>query len=366
MADRQSAPKGKPTIRDVAERAGVSIGTVSRALNRAGRVSEAAIKAVEAAAASLGYAPDAAAQSLRTKTTGVVGLLVADLSHPYTARIVNAIEARLQADGYALLVANTHDDAKRERTMLDLFRRRSVDGVILGPCGAEQPEVLHTLRTQGMPAVAIDRDLTPFDSGVQADFYTGALQATRYLLDLGHRRIALLSSGAARRPGRERIAAFGDAYVERGLKPDATFIRAEPSSPDFAFSDALALLSSSRPPTAFFCMGARTLAGVLHGVRHSGLTVPEDISILSVGDSELSQLFSPAITSLTWDFEAVGSLVSELLLKRLTAKQQRDTIEAERVVLGMQLVLRESCGPVGRALTPHEAGADRKAKVPRA
>jgi LacI family transcriptional regulator len=339
----------KPTIRDVAALAGVSIGTVSRALNGAGRVSESAIAAVQSAARRLGYEPDAIAQSMRTQSTGVVGLLVAELGNPYYARIVNALEDRLQRDGYALLLANTHNDPRRERAMIDFFRRRRVDGIILGPCDTEKPEVLDALRAAGLPAIALDRDFNAGGSGVHVDHFNGALHATRYLLNLGHRRIALMTAGETRRPGRERIAGFRDAFAERGLQPDPRLIRIEPSSMEFAFSEALALLSSPQPPTAFLCLGTRILAGVLHGIRHAGLSAPDDVSVISVGDTDLSQLFSPAITSLTWDFEAVGAAVSELLLKRLPGRPGHDNLEPERIVITQQLVLRESCGPVGAA-----------------
>lgn len=342
------ARPGRPTIRDVALAAGVSVGTASRAFNRAGRVSEVAIAAVHAAAQRLGYAPDAIAQSMRTRSTGVVGLLVSDFSNPLYARIIKAVESRLQRDGYALLLANTLNDGKREKTMIDFFRRRRVDGLILGPCETEQPELLDTLRAQDLPVVALDRDFGEHGSGVHVDHFHGALQATRYLLNLGHTRIALLTPGQVLRPGRERIAGFRDAFAERGLQPDPRLIRAEPSAMEFAFSESLSLLSSREAPTAFICLGTRILAGVLQGLRHSGLAAADDISVLSVGDTDLSQLFSPAITSLTWDFEAVGTAAAELLLKRLPTAPGAAIVEAERIVITTQLVLRESCAPPTR------------------
>jgi LacI family transcriptional regulator len=148
------------------------------------------------------------------------------------------------------------------------------------------------------------------------------------------------------RPGRERIAGFSAAYAERGRKPDAAMIRAERSAMEFAFSEALALLSAPKPPTAFVCLGTRILSGVLQGLRHAGRTVPDDASVVSIGDTDLSQLFSPAITALTWDLDAVGRALAELLLRRLG----RDAVaEPERIVMTTQLVLRESCAPLKAA-----------------
>ncbi len=349
--------KSRPTIKDVALAAGVSLGTASRALNRAGRVSEEAIAAVTKAARKLGYEPDAVAQSMRTRSTGVVGLLVSDFANPLYARIITAVEAALQTAGYTLLLANTHNDSKREKNLIDTFKRRRVDGLILGPCEREAPELLRQLQSE-LPVIALDRDFEASGSGVHVDHFHGALQATRYLLNLGHTRIALLTPGSVLRPGRDRIAGFQDAFRERGLKADPKLIRAERSAMDYAFSEALALLSSAEPPTAFMCLGTRIMSGVLQALRHSGRSVPDDASVISIGDTDLSQLFTPAITSLTWDFEAVGAALAQLLLKRLDGEK---AVEPERLVLTTQLVLRESCSaidaaPAKRTLPKSKAG----------
>lgn len=335
--------KRRPTIRDVARAAGVSLGTASRALNRSGSVSEAAIAAVTEAARSMGYEPDAIAQSMRRRSTGAVGIIVSDFSNPLYARIITAAEARLQHAGLALLLASTHNDRRREKNLIELFRRRRVDGLILGPCEAEDPGLIERIGQDGLPVVALDRDFGPRSTGLHVDHFHGAMQATRYLLNLGHQRIALLTPGAVLRPGRERIKGFKAAFAERGLTPDPKLIRAERSSMEFAFSEALSLLSADSPPTAFVCLGTRILAGVLQGLRHTGRSIPDDASVVSVGDTDVSQLFSPAITALTWDLQAVGEALAELLLKRLALE---DAPEPERLVVTTQLVLRESCGPV--------------------
>lgn len=359
---KHNGTKAKVTIREVAAAAGVAVGTASRALNRVGRVSEDTVARVTRAARELGYQPDAVAQSMRTRSTGVVGLLVSDIANPLYARIFSAIEARLLAAGYVLLLANTHNDGRREKTLVDLFRRRRVDGLILGPCETETPDYLAQL-AQDTPVVALDRDFTGPNAGVHVDHYTGALQATRYLLNLGHRRIALLTPGSVLRPGRERIAGFKDAYAERGLQPEPQLIRAERSAMDFAFSEALALLGAPQPPTAFLGLGTRILSGVLQALRHAGRTVPEDVSVISIGDTDLATLFSPTITSLNWDLAAVGTAAAELLLRRLGSAQA--TQEPERILMTTQLVLRESCGPVAGLPVPTSANkpSGRQAKA---
>lgn len=334
--------KGRITIRDVAKQAGVSLGTASRALNRTGRVSEQAIAAVTQAARQLDYTPDAIARSMRTRSSGVIGLLVSDLANPFYARIITSAESAFQAAGYALLVASTHNERKREASLIELFRSRRVDGLILGPCEKESPELLERLSRE-LPIVALDRDFGPTSTGVQVDHYTGALQATQYALNLGHTRVALLTPASDLRTGKERIAGFKRAFEDRGLTPVANLIRAEPSAMEFAFSEAMSLLSYAERPTAFICLGTRILSGVLQAIRHTGYSVPNDVSVISIGDTDLSQLFSPTITSLSWDLEVVGTCAAQLILKQLDRKTEVQT--AERIVIKTQLILRESCGP---------------------
>ncbi len=334
--------KSKVTIHEVAKAAGVSIGTASRALNRTGRVSASAIATVTRVARELGYIPNALAQSMRSQSTQVIGLLVSDIANPLYAGIINAVEAKLVAAGYSLLLANTHGDGAREKSLIDLFRRRRVDGLIIAPCNAEKPDMLERLDKE-LPLVSLDRDFTQLGAGVHVDHRGGALQATRYLLNLGHRRIALLTPASTLRPGRERIAGYLQAFGEQGLEHDPHLIRAESSAMQFSFSESLALLSSKEAPTAFLCLGTRILAGVLQALRHSGRSIPGDVSVVSIGDTDLSQLFSPSITALTWDLTAVGTACAELLLRRLDAG---GAAEQERILISTQLILRESCGPM--------------------
>ncbi|MFC4274001.1 LacI family DNA-binding transcriptional regulator [Achromobacter aloeverae] len=340
-------PKPRATIRDVARQAGVSIGTASRALNRTGRVSDQTIALVAKAARQLGYAPDGVARSMRTRSTGVVGILVSDLSNPLYAAIITAAETAFQAAGYSLLVASTHNRQAKERALVDVFRGRRVDGLILGACETESADMLGRLAGD-LPVVALDRDFGPDCAGVHVDHYHGALKATQYLLNLGHRRIALFTPGAHLRPGRERIAGFRDAYTQMGLTPGSDLVRMERSAMEFAFSEALALLSSDRAPntspTAFICLGTRIMAGVLQAIRHSGRSIPDDVSMVGVGDSDLSQLVSPNITTLTWNLGAVGTAAAELLLKQLDGGATRPA--PERVLITTDLMLRDSCAPL--------------------
>ncbi|MCB1343692.1 MAG: LacI family DNA-binding transcriptional regulator [Pseudooceanicola sp.] len=336
--------RSRKTIKDVARAAGVSIGTASRALNRTGRVSEATVIKVSKAAQQLGYQPDAIAQSLRLKSTKVIGMLVTDLSNPFFAGVIRAAEKRLQQAGYALLVGNTDNEKPRERFLIDLFQRRRVDGLIVGPCESEDAGMLADLDTGGLPVIGYDRDFGSDQSGLHVDHRRAAFEATRHLLNLGHTRIALLSSSSQLSPGRERIAGYEEALAERGIAPDPALIRAHKSSMEFVASEALSLMSMRPAPTAFLCLGTRMLAGTLQGLRQNGLRVPQDVSVLTVGDTDLARLYAPSISAVAWDLDLVGQMLAELMLRRLDGSET----EPRRIMIPTQFIDRESCAAPGK------------------
>ena len=335
------------TIRDVALAAGVSLSSVSRALNGGKYVSARIARDVVAAANRLGYRPDFLARSLRTHSAGMVGCLVSDVSNPLNASIVRAAEARLREAGYLLVVASTANDPARERAAADEFRSRRLDGMLVAPGSDANVKTWRDLAASGTPVVILDRD--PLEEGddsrwpaVLVDHRAGAKAATRYLVGLGHRRIALLTADARMRPSRERIAGFREVFTEAGLDPTGARVCIQPSPMDFAHADTLALLRSPERPTAIVALGTRILAGALRAARDTGLSVPVDLSVLSVGDTDLAVVHTPAITALRWSLEDVGRAAAELLLQRLRG----DAGEAQsRALLPVDLVLRESCAP---------------------
>jgi LacI family transcriptional regulator len=336
----------RTTIRDVARTAGVSVGSVSRALNGGKNVSARVARDVAAAAEKLGYQPDLQARSLRTRTTGMVGCLVSDLANPLYASIVQAAEARLREAGLLMIVGNTANDPARERAMVAAFRSRRLDGMLVAPGSDENDRAWRELAAGGAPVVILDRDVPGEDDvpwpAVLVDHREGARTATRYLIGLGHRRIALLTPGARMRPGRERIAGFKAAFAEADIDPAGALVCLQESSMDFAQGDALELLRRDRRPTAIIALGTRILAGALRAARDLGLSVPRDLSVIAIGDTDLAAVHSPAITALRWSLEDVGRAAAELLLQRLRGTSGEGQ---SRALLPVDLVLRESCVP---------------------
>ncbi|SKA22159.1 transcriptional regulator, LacI family [Enhydrobacter aerosaccus] len=334
----------RATIRDVAEAAGVSLGSASRALNGGRNVSARVAQDVAQAAKRLGYQPDFLARSLRTRSSGMVGCLVSDIANPLYAEIVQAAEGRLREAGCLLVVASTGNDPKREQDAVAEFRGRRLDGFLVAPGSDANAKTWRTLADSGTPVIILDRDPPAGGDGlfpsVLVDHRGGAMAATRYLLGLGHRRIALLTPGARMRPGRERIAGFRQAFADAEASPTGAIVCPQESSMDFAYSAALAVLEASSRPTAVIALGTRILAGVLRAARTLKLSVPDDLSIVSVGDTDIAAVHTPAITALRWSLEEVGRAAAEMLLQRLKGD---GTAAPARALLPVDLVLRESC-----------------------
>ncbi|ASK32908.1 LacI family DNA-binding transcriptional regulator [Alloalcanivorax mobilis] len=335
------------TIKDVAREAKVSVGSVSRVLNGLA-VSEAMKKKVDAAVAKLGYQPNSLARSMRTRSTGAVGFLVTDISNPLYGATINAVDARLRANGLMLLLASSGNRLQTELDVLAEFKRRRVDGLLMAPGSDANGPMLETLERFGAPIALMSGDFPRRFASVTTDYRSGVKSATRYLLDLGHRRIALLTPLAHLWPGRERIAGFRAAFREAGLPEQNALVRPQNLGLDTA-DDVADLLDVAQPPTALVLLGTRILAGALRTLRERRLRIPADLSIISIGDTEWTAVHEPPITALRWSADDVADALVGLLLAQINGVAAGAA--PGRVTVPTELVLRGSCA------APRDPGA---------
>ncbi len=333
--------KRKATIKDVAQHAGVSVGSVSRVLNHL-PVSDQLRRKVSEAIEVLGYQPDALARSMRTRSTGVIGCLVPNIVNPLYAAVVNGIEVRLRQEGLVLLLVNAMNDPGIELSAFDVFRQRQVDGLIIAPGTETDAQLVEAVRRVNVPMVVLNRDLPGAYPTVLSDHRGGVRAATRYLLSLGHRRIGLLTPGLNIRPGRERVEGFRAAFEAFGVPLEGAIVRGQTTSVNFAYDDVQELIDAPNPPTGLIVLGTQILAGVLKAVRDRGLRIPQDLSIISIGDTDLAAVYNPAITALRWDEDEIGRAAVELLLQQLHGGKGSSP---RQMTLPIELVLRDSCGP---------------------
>ncbi|MBH1973508.1 MAG: LacI family DNA-binding transcriptional regulator [Rhodobacteraceae bacterium] len=331
---------GGPTIREVAALAEVSIGTVSRVLSGSVPVSLALSKRVSRAAQDLGYvARPRQRGAAQDRAARMISCYVSDLSNLLYGYVVSAAEERLAQLGYTLLVANTHNEARREDELLSLLRNDVVEGAIISFGEETRPSLGADLARAGVPAVILDRQAPDGIDCVSVDHYGGALRACSYLLELGHRRIGMVTASARVLPGQRRIAAFCDAYRRLGLAPPLHLIRTECATADAAFAETTRLCSGEGRPTALLTLGSQALGGTLRAIRGLGLSIPEDISVICFGDTEMAKVVSPTITCVHWDRFQLGRQAVDMLTNRI---RHRFT-DARSIVLPCEIILRQSC-----------------------
>ena len=336
--------KELPTIDDVAAAARVSTATVSRALNQPTSVREALRERVEAAVARLGYVPHSGARSLMLRRTGTVGAVLPTLDNAIFAKAIDALQRRLAQSGYQLLIATSDYDVETEMRQAINLVTRGVDALAF--CGfSQRPELLQFLHQRALPCVHVMVCPGPADATcVGFDNAEAMAKAARYLLDLGHRRVAMLA-GITRDNDRAsaRVDGARRALKDAGLLlPPIRLVERR-----YALADARdgfrELIGRTPRPTAVLCGNDVLAFGSLLEAQRMGLKVPGDVSIIGFDDLELSRHVQPALTTVRVQAEEMWRTAADRLLSALRGEQVPRATEID-----VSLVVRESTGPAPR------------------
>jgi LacI family transcriptional regulator, galactose operon repressor len=332
----------RATIHDIAEAAGVSAATVSRVLNQRDHVAPETRERVSRVVREYGYVVNRSARSLQFGRTGLVGLLV-PLVHPdyFSTIVAGATEALHEHDQRAVLAPTEHKH-DREVTLLDRLMHGTTDGALL-VLPEESNEELKRLLDGNYRFVVIDPRL-PLDSripAVSAAHSAGADEAVRHLLELGHRRIGVITGPRGWVATEERRRGYHAALAAEGILPDpALEVEADFEIPGGAAA-AARLLDLAEPPTAVFAFNDNLAIGAIRAASTRGLRVPEDLSVVGFDDGELASLVSPALTTVRQPLAEMGRTAVSLL-RRLLDGQRVETLHLE---LGTRLIVRDSTAP---------------------
>lgn len=338
---RTDVRRKRASMREVAELADVAISSVSRVLSEHPDVSSEMRERVLAAVAELEYEPDFLAQSLRRGATLSVGYVVGDISNPLIATITSGAELVLRSAGYSMLLMNSEGDPTLDAAHIQFFQARRVDGMILSLASERRPETLDVLGQVDVPIIMIDRDVPPElgASMVRNDHRAGMRAAVGHLLDLGHRRVALITGALDLWPVRERIAGMAEAVTSRGIT-DETMSLVGSLSAEHGERSTEQLLAMDPRPTAIVAGGNQVLAGCVRALVRHGIRVPDDVSLVTCDEVDLSELHQPPIASVARDTLLLGRTAAELVLERLGGAEPRT------VLLPTTFTPRPSCGPV--------------------
>lgn len=329
----------KETLITIAERTGFSISTVSRVLNGKAQKYRIAAKTVEMIteeARKCNYQPNLTAQSLRTRRTNTIGLVVPSIDNPFFANIANVIihEARLYR--YTVILVDSMENEREEREGINSLMSRNIDGIIVVPCGGD-PRVLETAAAQ-TPIVLIDRyfrDTTlPY---VSTDNYLGSYHATRMLLEMGHRRICCIQGPPASITTIERVRGYRQALQTFGVE-ELALVSGTDFSIQNGYVETKLALAQAEPPTAIFALSNTILLGTIKAVSEAGLKIPDDLSIISFDNYTYLDFLSPAITRVNQPIEEMGILAVKMLLQILRNKEPGRA----QILLPPSLIVRDS------------------------
>lgn len=322
----------RPTLRQVAAEAGVSLKTASRVLNGHPHVTEATAARVRAASDRLGFRLNRIARELRSGATSTsVGLIISDLANPFYSRLARGAERVLRGGGLRLITASTDEDAEQERSLIEELLERRVRALLLVPSSADHSYLENERRR--IPVVFLDRPPVNLTADtVLMDNRAGSRAAVEHLLETGHRRIGFLGDLSRLATHRERMAGFADAMGDAGVPDWQRYVRSDSHDQGTAEVRARELMSVDPPPTALFTTNNLNTAGALRALM--GAAAPP--ALVGFDDFDLADVLG--VTVIGNEPEQMGRIGAEMVMSRLSG----DASEPRTVVLPTRLVVRGS------------------------
>jgi LacI family transcriptional regulator len=326
-------------IKDVAQDAGVSVGTVSNAINRPDLVAPETRERVVAAIERLGYVRSEAARSLRAGTSRIIGQLVLDMANPFFAEVAAGAARAAVTAGLRVMLCNSDNDPAEEAAYLSLFAEQRVRGVLLTPADPSGAD-LGVLRRHEIPFVLVDR-VTSDGCSVSVDDVAGGRMAGAHLVQTGHQLIAYVSGPMSFAQCRDRRDGALAAITAHGLPADAlALIEADRMDVASGREAGRALVLLARRPTAVFCANDLLALGVLQALYAAGVSVPEEMAIIGYDDIEFAGAAAVPLSSVRQPSAEMGQMAAGLLVEEITAAPGQH--RHRRVVLEPELVVRES------------------------
>jgi DNA-binding LacI/PurR family transcriptional regulator len=338
-----------PTIKEVADLAGVSVGTVSHVVSGSVPVSEALRLKVEAAIRDLDYHPNHVARSLKTSRTRTLGIIVPDMTIPFYPVVIRGAETAAWEHGYSLIAVDSTDEAERQKDLLTLLRSQRVEGILLVVAAASMPvPQIARLLEAGIPIVCLDRipEKLPVDS-VSVEDASAAAMGADHLIAMGYRRIALVTGPVALTNEKRRLQGYEESLRRAGIAIQPELIWHGNVRPEDVAALCREKFRSHALPDAVFCTNGPTALGCLRALCDCGLRTPDDIGFLTFDELTVDDLFQPAITTVVQPAYEIGFQAAEILFERIQDKSEASEVRTIR--LPASLKVRASSGGKLRA-----------------
>lgn len=333
-------PNPQPTIRDIANRAGVSCTTVSRALNNQSGIHEATRERILRLCEELGYIPNAAARSLVMSNSSTIGFLVSQFLNPFFTIIASGLESELNRQNHSLFLCNANYSPEAELHNARQLLQQNVAGIVLAPSTHQSAINVEKLVSGHRPLVIIGSNGSTEAYRVSNDNLGGAYMGTRYLLGLGHKRILFLGGHKHSETRRLRLEGYRLAMKEAGCNPMDLTGDYDTHSYSRGYKEATHHLLQPNPCTAIFAYNDQTALGILKAADELGVRVPDDLSLLGFDNTPFAALNRIDLTTIGQPLELIGEMSAKIILKLIRGE------EAERVtILRPELIIRKTCTP---------------------
>jgi LacI family repressor for deo operon, udp, cdd, tsx, nupC, and nupG len=339
-AERQDAAADRPTMADIARRAGVSVSTVSRALAGSPRVTPATRRRIAQLAGEAGYVLNQVAQGLRLQRSRQLLVILPTIANPFFAEVVLGVEEEAQARGYGVLIGNTSGAPEREAALGRHLLTGVVDGLLV--LMGRIPSVLSDIAAAHRVVAISERVPGSGIATVTIDNAAAAQEAVAHLLALGHRRIAHIMGRARSNVALQRVKGYRAVLSAAGLAPDESLIAPGDFSVAAGEAAMRRLLALPQPPTAVFCGNDEMAVGAIRAARARGLHVPADLSVVGFDDVPIAAAYDPPLTTVQQPRHEMGRAAAALLIDQLAGKER----PGSDAPLPYRLIVRESTGPV--------------------
>jgi DNA-binding LacI/PurR family transcriptional regulator len=327
------------TIKDVAKLAGVHPSTVSRVINNDSRISEKTKDKILLIINKLGYTPNAIARGLKTKRTYTLGMLIPDITNPFFAEIARGAEDTANKNNFNVILCNTDDKLKKERTYLDILKGKRVDALILGTAHIKDKSILE-LEEKKFPFILVSRGIKGLNKNcVIVDDIAGGTMATEYLIKLGHRRIAHIAGPLKVRSAINRLEGYKFALKKYKIKYQEELVEEGDFRITGGYKAMKKLLGLPEPPRAIFAANDLLALGAMQAIQKKKYHIPEDFCIIGFNDISLASFVYPPLTTVRQPMQEMGALAVKMLLKIIEGGE----FNQKKVVLKPKLIIRESC-----------------------
>jgi LacI family transcriptional regulator len=331
----------KVTIEDIAEEVGYSANTVSRALNDKSEIREDTKEKILETAEAMGYRPSRVAQRMRSKQTGILGVVVANNANPFFSTVVKGIESAASDRGYNIILKDSDEDPHKEEEAIEIMLTEQVDGLLVSPVNSEKSDISEV--AGGLPFVAFARHFEDLNADfVLIDDIKGGYLATSHLIENGYQKVALLNGPINELSAQERLKGYRKALKEAGREPDPDLIHDGILTMEQGYKAGKEILNSSNRPDAVHTFSDFVALGFMKAVKEKSLSIPGDIGVVGFDDVDFCSYSSVPLSTVRVPIKRIGEEAVKILLNRIQSEGRDDESEVSEVRLEPELITRKS------------------------